>query len=82
MLKIVTIPAKANGCIFLILRQIVTLKYESHLHAYKVKLNEGHFLVRQQAELVTYNPIHICRSIDHNDNGKYVCPKYDIDIYN
>ena len=40
--KIVTVPGKDNAQVFFVLKEIVTLNYESHLHAYRARvLNEG-----------------------------------------
>jgi hypothetical protein len=44
-------------------------------------MNGGVEKVIQQKELITFRPMHICKPIGI-DGEEYVCPKYDIDIYN
>lgn len=79
--KMATVPAKDLERAFLVLKPLSTCNYESHLHAYKIR-TDGHrdTLVLEQSELISFRPMHVCRSIGDN-LSKYVCPKYDIDIY-
>ena len=80
--KIVTVPGKDNAQVFFVLKEIVTLNYESHLHAYRVRvLNEGAITVRSQEELITFRPLRICTIVGDNDS-KCICPKSDVDVYN
>ena len=80
--KIVTVPGKDNAQVFFVLKEIVTLNYESHLHVYRVRvLNEGAITVRSQAELITFRPLHICTVVGDNDS-KCICPKSNVDVYN
>ena len=80
--KIVTVPGKDNAQVFFVLKEIATMNYESHLHAYRVRiLNEGAITVRSQEELTTFRPLHICTIVGDNDS-KYICPKSDVDVYN
>ena len=80
--KIVTVPGKDNAQVLFVLKEKVTLNYESHLHAYRVRvLNEGAITVRSQAELTTFRPLRICTIVGNNDS-KYICPKSDVDVYN
>ena len=80
--KIVTVPGKDSAQVFFVLKEIVTMNYETHLHAYWVRiLNEGAITVRSQAELTTFRPLHICTIVGDNDS-KYICPKSDVDVYN
>ena len=80
--NIVTVPVKDNSQVFFVLKEIMTLNCESHMHAYRVRvLNEAPITVRSQVELTTFRPLHICTII--GDNGlKYICPKSDVDVYN
>ena len=80
--KIVTVPGKDSAPVFLVLKEIVAMNYESHLHAYRVRiLNEGAITVRSQAELTPFRPLHICTVVGDNDS-KYICPKSDVNGYN
>jgi hypothetical protein len=68
--------------IFFVLKDIVTLNYDSHTHSYRVRqINNGTQTVIKQSSLVTFRPMHICKPI--NMNGiECVCPKLDVDLYN
>ena len=77
-----TVPAKTSTHVFFVLKEIQTLNYESHMHAYRVRVQNGAGItVLGQAELTTFRPLHVCTVI--GDNGsKYICPKVDVDVYN
>lgn len=81
--KIVAVPGKDNAQVFFVLEEIVTMNYESHLHAYRVRVFiEGAITdVRSQAELTTFRSLHICTIVGDNDY-KYICPKSDVDVCN
>lgn len=79
--KIVTVPAKDSKHVFFALKEIATVNYESHSHAYRVKhFNQVAITIRRQSELITYRPMHICKSIGDNQT-QYVCPRIDVDVY-
>ena len=80
--KIVTVPAKTSTHVFFVLKEIQTLNYESHMHAYRVRVQNGAGItVLSQAELTTFRPLHVCTVIGGN-GSKYICPKVDVDVYN
>lgn len=55
--KIVTVPAKTSTHVFFVLKEIQTLNYESHMHAYRVRVQNGAGItVLSQAELTTFRP--------------------------
>ena len=64
--KNVTVLGKEDIQVFFVLKEIVTLNYVTHLHAYPLRvLNEGAIAVRSQAELTTFRPLHIATHL-HN----------------
>jgi len=78
----ITSPRDLDRNLFLVVKDILTLNYDNHTHAYRVQeINQGEMGVIQQSDLITFRPMHICNPIDM-DGTKFVCPKYDIDIYN
>ena len=75
--NIVTVPAKSEQ-VFLTLKPIITVAYENHAHAYKVRTSgDRGTVVEAQTELLSFRPLHI-QKINGN---KYVCPKHDLDVY-
>ena len=79
--KIVTVPDKTKNQIFFVMEEIITVNYNSHLHAYNVTTTGlRNTLVSKQFDLLTFRPMHLARCIGDN-SSKYVCPKTDVDVY-
>ena len=79
--KTVTVPGK-NDNIFFVLKNVMTLNYQTHFHAYRVRLlNQGFTKVMRQTELTTFRPMHVCKSTG-DERSLYVYPKNDVDVYN
>ena len=70
--KIVSVPAKTSTHVFFVLKEIQTLNYESHMHAYRVRVQNGAGItVLSQAELTTLRPLHVCTVIGDNAQNTF-----------